>query len=162
MRGTGNDCVSCWGISFANDGVELPSVRVHSALLVATHRQSSRRRRGIWYGRGRRIRLRFRPIRLCLRPRPIALFILLAFRRAPSRPARPLVFRRSFLADGDDVVVPDSAPVLAAGGTFTVGPAIRLVAGIVHPHCAVCPGTGVATREDLIWSAFRCGFSLSF
>jgi hypothetical protein len=128
----------------------LPSVR--SALLVATHRWPLRRSRGIWYGRGRLIHLLCFCVCFCVYVCLIALFIL-AFRRGSSRPAWPLVFRRGCLADGFDIVVSDSAPVLAADRTFTVGPAIRLVAGIVHPHFAVGPGTGVAARKHLIWES---------
>jgi hypothetical protein len=42
-----------------------------------------------------------------------------------------------------------SPPVFAAGGTFAVGTAVRLVACVVHAYSAVGSGTRVTTREDL-------------
>lgn len=82
----------------------------------------------------------------------IASFVLLlTFRcRVSSRPARPVILRRSSLAYRNDSMVPAaSAPVLAAGGTFTVGTAIGLIARVVHADSAVSPGTRVATGKDL-------------
>jgi hypothetical protein len=81
----------------------------------------------------------------------LLLLFVLAFRRGSARPARPVVFGRGGLADGLDGVVADAPPVFAAGGAFAVGPAVRLVARVVHPYDAVGPGTRVPTREDLMW-----------
>jgi hypothetical protein len=125
-----------------------------SALLVATSRYLRRSSlRAIWHrrrrgggrgGGGLGIRLFI-----------IAFFVLLTFRRRiSSRPARPVIFGRSCLADRNDPMVPTaSSPVLVADGTFAVGTAIRVVAWVVHPDSAVCPGTRVATRKDLICRA---------
>lgn len=74
---------------------------------------------------------------------------VLAFRRASSRTAWPLIPRSSCLADGDHPVISNSPPVLAAGGAFATRPAICFVASAVHPHPAVSPGTRVAARKDL-------------
>ncbi|KAI9510850.1 hypothetical protein F5148DRAFT_1298209 [Russula earlei] len=81
----------------------------------------------------------------------VASFILvLAFRRrGSSRPAWPIVLGRGRLADGHDRVAPDSPPVLAADRALAVGPAVRVVARVVHAHSAVGPGARVAARKDL-------------
>ncbi len=93
--------------------------------------------------------------RLSIRLFITAFFILLTFRRRiSSRPARPVIFGRSCLADRNDPMIPAaSAPVLVADGTFAVGTAIGVVTWVVHPDSAVCPGTRVATRKDLICRA---------
>jgi len=124
---------------FANDGALLSAC---SSLLITTRRRS-RRSSG---GGGGGVYIHF-----CIRIR-VALFVV-AFvffhRRAPPRPAWPLVFGRCCLADVDGPVAPDSPPVLAAGRTFAIGSAVRVVAGAVHPHVAVCSGTRATARKNL-------------
>ena len=139
-------------LAFANDGALL---RTRSSLLLVTTRRRLRRPSG---SGGVHIHIYIR-IRICIRVRVrVALFVVaFAFfhRRAPPRPAWPLVFGRCCLADVHDPVVSDSPPVLAAGGTFAIGSAVRVVARAVHPHSAVCPGTRATARKNLHPREFR-------
>lgn len=137
MGGAEKDChlrVTAWIM----DGGALPGTC--GALLIATRRRL-RGLRSVWH-------------RWCI-IRIVILFVVVAFRHAPSRPARPFIFRRGRLANGDDSVVPDSAPVLAAGGALSAGPAVPLVACVVHTHFTVRSGARVAAREDLFCLVVR-------
>ena len=79
-----------------------------------------------------------------------------ALSQASSCTAGPFIFWGSSLANGHDLVVPRSAPVLAAVGAFiTIGSAMRFVTGVVHSYFTSTLGTRIATREDLSPPALR-------
>ena len=97
-----------------------------------------------WHSR----RLRFR--RLCHGHICVVVLFVLALCQTPSCTAWPFIFWGSSLANGNDFIVPRSAPVLTAVRAFiTVCSAMRVVTGVVHSHFTSGLGTRVTTRKDL-------------